>query len=322
MPGVIRVLAALACAVVCLLAQAQGYPAKAVRLVVPTSAGGGLDTLARAIGQRLSEAWGQQVLVENKPGGTFVIGIEYVARSTPDGYTLLVTDASVVINSLLHSKLPYDPVKDLAPITGLVVTNLALVVNPALPVKNIRELIELAKMKPGALSYASFGTGSSAHLSMEMFQAMAGIKLNHIPYKGAAPALIDVAAGHVQMMVGSVGVVLPQWKAGKVRMLAVGSARRSARYPDLPTVAEAGLPGFEATGWFGLFAPAGTPREAVNAINAEVRKIFSDPAFLGKNLDPQAFEPIVSSPEQFSDYMKSEALKWGKVVRDAKVKLD
>ena len=318
----IRALTALACAAVCVLAQAQEYPARPVRIVVPYSAGGGLDTLARAIAQRLTEAWGQQVLVENKPGGNTIIGTEYVARSDPDGYTLLLTEPALVINASLYSKLAYDPFKDFAPITGLVAVNQALVVNPSLPVKNVGELIELAKKRPGELSYASFGAGSSGHLNMEMFQAMAGIKLNHIPYKGAAPALTDVAAGHVQMMFGSVGVVLAPWKAGRVRMLAVGSARRLAKYPDVPTVAETGLSGFEATAWLGLFGPAGTPREVIGRINAQVQEIFADPAFRGKNLDPQAFEPIVSSPEQFSDYTKSDALKWGKVVRGAGVKFD
>ena len=247
MSSLIRVLTALACATVCVLAQAQGYPAKTVRLVVPYSAGGGFDTLARAIGQRLSEAWGQQVLVDNKPGANSIIGTDHVARSEPDGYTLLLAEPALVINSSLYSKLPYDPFKDFSPIAQVVAITHVLVVNPSFPAKNIRELIELAKSKPGELSYASFGTGSSGHLNMEMLQAMAGIKLNHIPYRGAAPALTDIAAGHVQMMFGSVGVVLPQWKAGRVRMLAVGSARRLAQLPDVPTVTEAGVPGFQAT---------------------------------------------------------------------------
>lgn len=322
MSSLIRVLTALAWAAVCVFAQAQGYPAKPVRLVVPYAAGGAMDSLARTIGQRLFEAWGQQVLVENKPGASAIIGMDYVAKSAADGYTLLWSDANVVINSLLFSKLPYDPVKDLAPITQLVAIHLGLVVNPSLPVKNIRELIELAKAKPGELNYASVGAGSTMHLSMEILQAMAGIKLNHIPYKGSAPALTDVSAGHVPMMFTSLGSVLPLWKAGKVRLLAVGSARRYTQYPDVPTVAEAGLPGFEVTSWFGLFAPAGTPREIINRVNAELQKIFADPALREKNLDPQGFEPIVSSPERFSEFTKSEALKWGKVVRDAKVKLD
>ncbi|HEV8259688.1 MAG TPA: tripartite tricarboxylate transporter substrate binding protein [Burkholderiales bacterium] len=322
MISLIRPLMLVACAGATVLAQAQGYATKPVRMVVPYSAGGGLDALARAIGERLFEALGQQVLVDNKPGANTVIGTEYVAKSEPDGYTLLLTEPALVINPSLYSKVPYDPFRDFAPITGLVAVNQALVVTPALPVKNIRELIELAKSKPGELTYASFGAGSSGHLNMEMFQAMAGIRLNHIPYKGAAPALTDVAGGHVQMMFGSVGVVRSQWKTGKVRMLAVGSANRLAQYPDVPTVAEAGLAGFEATAWLGLFAPAGTPREVINRVNAEVQKIFADPAFREKNLEPQAFDPIVTSPDRFSEYIKTDALKWGKVVRDAKVKLD
>ena len=262
------------------------------------------------------------MLVENKPGGNTVIGTVHVARSEPDGHTLLLTEPALTVNPSLYTKLPYDPLKDFAPVTGLVTVNHALIINPSLPIKDVRELIERAKGKPGELSYASYGTGSSAHLNMEMFQAMAGIKLNHVPYKGAAPALTDVAAGHANMMFGSVGVVLPQWRAGKVRMLGVGSAKRLTRYPEVPTVAEAGLSGFEATSWLGLFAPAATPRVIIHRINGTVQKILSEPAFQEKNLDPQAFEAIVSSPEQFAEYVKADAFKWTKVVRDAKVKLD
>ncbi len=211
MSSLIRVVTALVCAAAaCAWAQPQGYPAKPVRVVVPYSAGGGVDTLARAIGQRLSEVWGQPVLVENKPGANTVIGTEHVAKSEPDGYTLLLTEPALVINASLYSKLPYDPFKDFAPITQLVAVNQVLVANPLLPIKNISELIELARKKPGELSYASFGTGSSGHLNMEMFNAMAEIKLNHIPYKGGPPALIDIAAGHVQIMFGAVGLVLRQ----------------------------------------------------------------------------------------------------------------
>jgi len=321
MSGLLRVLTALACAAVCVLAQAQGYPAKTVRLVYPIAAGGGIDALVRTVSQRLSEALGQPVVVENKPGAGGIVGTEYVARSAPDGYTLLVSSPTLVISPILYSKLPYDPFKDFAPITQLIAMNQVVVVNSTLHVKNLRELIDLAKTKPGVLNYASFGIGSSAHLVMEMFQAMAGIKLNHVPYKGGAQALADVIAGQVQITYGTFGVMSSQWKAGKVRVLAVDGARRLAQYPDVPTVAET-LPGFESTSWIGLLAPAGTPREAINRITAEVRKILTDPAFREKSMDLQGLEPIVSSPEQFAEYIKSEALKWSKVVRDAKVALD
>lgn len=322
MAGLIRVFTAVAFAAACALAQAQEYPAKPVRIVVPYSAGGGLDALVRAIGQRLYEAWGQPAVVENKPGASGIIGAEYVARSAADGYTLLVTEASLQLNSILHSKLPYDSVRDFTPVTQLVIVHHVLAVNSTLPVKNIRELIELARTKPGELSYASYGTGSVAHLEMELFQALAGIKLVHIPYKGGGPAFTDVVAGRVPMTFASFSVALPQWKAGKVRLLGVVSPRRYPRYPEVPTVAEDGLPGYEVVPWFGLHAPAGTPREVINRISAEVQKILADPAFREKHLDPQGFEPMISSPDQFSEMLKSQALQWRKIVRDANVQLD
>lgn len=318
MSGLIRVLTALACTAVCGLAQAQGYPVKTVRLVYPIAPGGGMDVFVRTASQRLSEAWGQPVVVENKPGAGGILATEYVARSAPDGYTLLVTSPTQVINPLIYSKLPYDPVKDFAPVTQMVAMTQVVVINSALPVKNLRELIDLAKTKPGVLNYASFGVGTAAHLVMEMIQTMAGIKLNHVPYKGGAQAMADVVAGQVQITYGTLGTMSSHWKAGRVRPLAVDGARRLANYPDLPTVAET-LPGFESTSWLGLLAPAGTPREAINRIPAELRKILNDPAFREKNMDRQGLEPVASSPEQFSEHIKSETRKWSKVVRDAKV---
>lgn len=318
----ITALLALAGAMLSGGAEAQGYPSKPVSLVVPYSAGGGADTLARALAQRLSETWGQQVLVVNKPGANTAIGAEYVAKSAPDGYTLLMIETALVINPSLYAKLPYDPFRDFAPVTGLVAVSQALVVNPAVPAKNLQELIQLAKTKPGEMSYASFGLGSTGHLNMEMLQQMAGIKLNHIQYKGTAPAMVDVTGGHVNMMFSSTGGVLPHWKSGKVRLLAVGSKARLPQFADIPTVAEAGLPGYEANAWFGLVAPAATPREVIGRINAGVQKVFAEPAFRERNLVPQAFESIVGPPEQFGEYMRAEAQKWGRVVRESKVTLD
>lgn len=322
MIGMLRVFCALACAALVAPAQAQQYPSKPVRVVLPYAAGGGIDALARAVSQQLSQSMGQQFLVDNRPGGTGVIGIEHVARSAPDGYTLLFIDPTLSINSLLLSKVPYDPVKDFTPITQLASLPFVMVIPSAMAVKDVREWIDLAKSRPGALNYASFGVGSSGHLIAEMFQAMAGVRLTHIPYKGSAPALTDVAGGRVQLVFVSIGAAVPQWKAGKVRMLAVGGAARFAKYPEIPTVAESGLPGFEATSWFGLFAPAGTPREAISRISAEVQKINQDPAFRDKYLDPQGFEPVVSSPAQFAEYLRTDAAKWGKIIREAKVTLD
>ena len=304
------------------VAIAQSYPAKAVHLVVPYTPGGGADTLARATAQRLSEVWGQQVLVENKPGANTAIGAEYVAKSAADGYTLLMIETALVINPSLYAKLPYDTFRDFAPVAGLVAISQALVVTPSSPLKSVPELIQLAKTKPGEISYASFGLGSTAHLNMEMLQQMAGIRLNHIQYKGSAPAMVDVAGGHVAMMFNSTGGVLPQLKSGKLRLIAMGSKARLPQYPDIPTVAEAGLGGFEASAWFGMVAPAATPRDVIGRINGTLQKIYAEPAFREKNLLPQAFEPIVGTPEQFGEYMRAEALKWGKVARDAKVRLD
>ena len=304
-------------------AQETIYPSKPIHIVVPAAPGGVTDILARALGQRLTETWHQQIVVENRAGANNIIAAEYVAKSVPDGYTLLLSsEGTFVTNPSVYTKLPYDPVRDFEPVTALARINHALIVGPSLPVKDLRELIELAKGKPEELSYGSFGAGSSGHLNMEMLQSMAGVKFVHLPYKGAAPALTDVAAGHVTMMFVSVGSAVPQWKAGKVKILAVGSLKRLPQLPEVPTVAESGLPGYEATSWFGLFVTGGTPREIVAKLNAETQHVFNDPAFREKILAPQLFEPITSSPEQFAEFIRTEAQKWGKVARDAKLRVD
>lgn len=313
-------LTAIACAVSSLLAHAQEFPTNIVRIVLPYSAGGGADGLARGIAQRLSDAWGRQVLIDNKPGANTIIGTEYVAKSPADGHVLLMSEPAFVINPSLYERVPYDPFKDFVPITQLVTVNQMLVLNPSLPVSTMQDLIELARKRPGELNYASFGAGSSSHLNMELLQRMAGIKMHHIPYKGGAQAIVDIAAGRTQMMFGAFGLVLGQWKAGKLRVLAVGTAKRMAQYPDIPAISET-VPGFESTSWFGLFAPAGTPPKVIEQINAPLRKIFAGPTFRQRYLDPQGFSPVASSPEAFSRHLKSEAQKWGKVVRDAGVKL-
>ena len=320
----LRLLLALACSgLAAAAAQETTYPSKPIHIVVATSPGGVVDMLGRALAQRLAESWRQQVVVENKAGAYQIIGAEYVAKAARDGYTLLgSSEGAFVTNPSVYTKLPYDPVRDFEPVTGLVRINHALIVNNSVPVKDLRELIELAKAKPGELSYGSFGVGSSGHLNMEMLQTMAGVKFVHIPYKGATPALTDVAAGHLTMMFVSVGSALPQVKAGKVKIFGVGSLQRIPQLPDVPTVAESGLPGYEATSWFGLFATGGTPREIVAKLNTETQRIFNHPALREKLLAPQLFEPITSSPEQFAEFIRTEALKWGKVVRDAKVRID
>jgi tripartite-type tricarboxylate transporter receptor subunit TctC len=302
-------------------AQEASYPTKPVTIVVPAAPGGVTDALGRTLAQRFTEAWGQQVIVENKPGANNQIAAEYVTKAAPDGYTLLIgPETTFVVNPSLYPKLPYDPVKGFTPISGLVSINHALILNPALPVKNVKELIALAKEKPGELNYGTFGVGSSGHLNMELFQALSGAKLQAVHYKGATPALTDVMAGHIQLMFISVGSAVPQWKADKVKLIAVGAGKRMALLPEVPTVAESGLPGYEAVSWFGLFGPPGMPADIVDKITAEVRKVFADPEIKKSFLERQYFESIAGTPEQLAKHIKSDEPKWRKVIHDAKLK--
>jgi tripartite-type tricarboxylate transporter receptor subunit TctC len=275
------------------------------------------------LAQRFTEAWGQQAIVENRPGANNQIAAEYVTKAAPDGYTLMIgPETTFVVNPSLYAKLPYDPVKGFTPIVGLVTINHALITNPALPVKNVKELIALAKQKPGEINYGTFGVGSSGHLNMELFQTLSGAKLQAVHYKGATPALTDVIAGHIQLMFISVGSAVPQAKSGKVNFVAVGAKKRMPLIPEIPTVAESGLPGYEAVSWFGLFGPPGMPAEVVAKINAEVRKIMADPAIRKDFLERQYFDSIAGTPEQLSNYIKSDEPKWRKVIQDAKVKVE
>ena len=252
----------LSCLPVLAAAQGTNYPTKPVTIVVPAAPGGVTDALGRMLAQRFTEAWGQQVIVENKPGANNQIAAEYVTKAAPDGYTLLIgPEVTFVVNPSLYPKLAYDPVKGFTPISGLVTINHALIVNPALPVENVKDLIALAKQKPGEINYGTFGVGSSGHLNMELFQALSGAKFQAVHYKGATPALTDVMAGHIQMMFISVGSAVPQWKSDKVKLIAVGAGKRMALLPQVPTVAESGLPGYEAVSWFGLFGPPGMPAD-------------------------------------------------------------
>jgi tripartite-type tricarboxylate transporter receptor subunit TctC len=304
-------------------AQGTSYPAKPVTIIVPAAPGGVTDALGRTLAQHFTDAWGQQVIVENKPGANNQIAAEYVTKSAPDGYTLLIgPEVTFVVNPSLYPKLPYDPVKGFTPISGLVTINHALIVNPALPVHNVKELIALAKQKPGEINYGTFGIGSSGHLNMELFQALSGTRFQAVHYKGATPALTDVMAGHIQMMFISLGSAVPQWKADKVKLLAVGAANRMALLPEVPTVAESGLPGYEAVSWFGLFGAPGMPGEIVGKINGEVRKIFGDPEVKKNFLDRQYFESIAGTPEQLANFIRSDEPKWRKVIQDAKVKAE
>jgi tripartite-type tricarboxylate transporter receptor subunit TctC len=297
------------------------YPTKPVRMVVPYPPGGAVDSFARVLTQQLSEVWGQSVVVENRPGAGTMIGAEQVAKSPADGYTLLLTaELTLVTLQHLYEKIPYDTLRDFAPITALVSATQALVANSSLPVKTVNDVVALAKAKPGEVTYGSFGIGSTGHLNMEVFQAMTGTRFNHIPYNGAGPAMNDVVGGHVSLMFAALSIVKGGVDAGKLRMIGVGSDRRSNEFPDVPTISESGVPGFEAKSWFGLVAPAGTPAEIIKKINEDVIKVISDPAFAQQYLAAQGLEPITGTPEEFAAFIRAERKKWGKVVRDANIK--
>jgi tripartite-type tricarboxylate transporter receptor subunit TctC len=320
--GALVLLAALAGAPA---AQAQSYPTRTITLTVTAAAGGVTDVVARALGQRLAQAWGQQVVIENKGGAAHVVGAQSVAKAAPDGYSLLVAEAGTfTINPTLYGngKLPYDEEKDFIPITGIVRINQALLGHPSLPANDVRELIELARKRPGGLTYGTAGIGSAPHMNMVLFESMAGVKLVPVHYRGAAPALTDVMAGHVNLMSVSVSLALPPFRTGQIKIFGVGSGKRMPLAPDIPTVAENGLPGYEATTWFGLFATAGTPQPIVTKINAEVATILADPQFREKFLAPQMFEPMASSPGEFADYIKAERRKWAEVIREQKLSIE
>lgn len=303
-------------------AQAQTYPAKPITIVVTLAAGGAADVIARALAQRLSEEWSQPVLVENKGGANNQVGTTAVARSAPDGYTLLLTpEHTFTVNPYLYRKLSYDPAKDFLPVSGLVGISQALVVHPLLAMQTVGDLITAAKDNPGGFNYGSLGVGSGPHLSMELLQFMSGTKLNAVQYKGAAPALTDVIAGHIPMMFVSTGLIVQPWKAGQLRPLGVGSRERLAQFPELPTIAET-LPGFTALVWFGLFAPNGTPREIVVKINTAVQRILADRSFRDRFLTPNLYEPMPGSPEQFANDIRRDSERWQKVIRDAKLAIE
>ena len=298
------------------------YPTKPVHIIVPYPAGGAVDAFARVLTQQLSELWGQQVGVDNRPGASTMIGAEQVAKSPPDGYTLLLTaELTLAIVPHLYEKIPYDPLRDFAPIVALVSATQALVANPSLPVKTVKDLVALAKAKPGQLTYGSFGNGSTGHLNIEVLQAMTGARFNHIPYNGAGPAMNDVIGGHIDFMLAALSIVKGNVQAGKLRMIGVGSNHRSSEFPDVPTISESGAPGFEAKSWFGLLAPAGTPPDVIKKINQDVTKVISDRAFAEKFLAAQGLEPITGTPEQFAALIRAETARWGKVIKDADIKV-
>ena len=303
-------------------AQAPAYPTKPIRLVVPFPAGGATDILAREVAKHLTDAWGQSVVVDNRPGAGGNIGSELVAKAAPDGYTLeMGTVGTHAINASLYSKMPYDHVRDFVPVILVAGVPNVLEVNPALPVNSVQELIAYAKANPGKLNFASSGSGTSIHLSGELFKVMAGVQMTHVPYKGSAPALQDLLGGQVQLMFDNLPPSLPQIKAGKLRALAVTSAGRAPALPDTPTVAEAGLPGFEASSWFGVLAPAGTPPEIVNKLNAEIAKWLASPGAKEKLANVGA-NIAGGTPEDFARHIQAETAKWAKVVKESGAKVD
>ena len=305
----------------CLLALAatasysQGYPGKPIRLIVPWPPTGTVDILGRTLGQKLSESLGQPVLVDNRAGANGMIGSEAAAKSPPDGYTLVVDNITGhAINATLQAKMPFDSMRDFTHVSLLASVPDGVVSLPSLPATNIRELIALARAQPGKLTYASFGIGSSAHLAGELFKIMAGIDMLHIPYKGGQPAIADLLAGQVSIYIPVLPSVVQLTKAGRLRLLAVTGAKRSPAMPDVPTVAESGLPGFEASNWFGLMAPAGTPPEIVTRLNAEAAKALQAPEVREK-LAALGFEIQSSTPQEFATLLKSETEKWAKVIK-------
>ena len=299
-------------------AQPAAYPSKPIRIVVPYPPGGFNDTLARTVGARLQTVWGQPVTVDNKPGGGTVIGTDAVAKSAPDGYTLFIMPFAFAVNPSIFRKLPYDPAKDFAPITLAATTPNLLVIGPEIKVNSVAELLALARSKPGGLSYASTGTGSSNHLSMEKFKQMAGVDITHIPYKGSAPAVTDLIGGQVGLMFDNVPNVIQHIKAGKLKALAVTSAKRSPHVPDLPTVAEAGVPGFEVSVWFGIAAPGGTPAAIIDKLHAEIVRTLNLPEVRDKFF-AQGVDVVGSTPAQFAVHLKEQMAMWAKVVKDAGV---
>ena len=304
-------------------AAAQNFPARAVKIVVPSSPGGATDAFSRALGGRLSEIWGQPVVVENRPGANQIIGADYVSKSAPDGYTLLVSDASsFVMNPHLYKKLPYDGVRGFSPITVLVRFPWVIVVHPSIPANTFQEFVAYAKSKPGAISYGSFGLGSSGHISVDYLKNLLGIDLVHVPYKGGGPAVTDLLGGQIQMMMVTPLLVEAHARAGKLKLIAAATPNRIERLPNLPTIAESGAPGYEAGTWFALVGPAGMPRELVAALYGDVMKVLNDPAFRAKYVTAQWFEVVGNTPDEFAAFLNTEYERWDRLIRLSGVKAE
>jgi tripartite-type tricarboxylate transporter receptor subunit TctC len=308
-PGIaVALLAAGACAC------AADYPARPIRLIVPYAAGGSTDTVARVIAQRLSQTWPQQVVVDNRTGAGTIIGTEIAARATPDGHTLLMATPPFAVNPALYAKVPYSLERDFVPVGNVAGSSNVLAVHPSVAATTTRELIALAKANPGKLNYGSSGVGGAGHLAMALFAAMAGIDVTHVPYKGGAPAVVDLVAGRLSLMMANLTTAQPHIRAGRLRGLGVGTRARSPLFPELPTIAESGVAGYEANNWNGVVAPAGTPKAVIAKLNHALAAIVRDPA-TAERLTSAGLEPIGDSPEEFGRYLRAEAVKWQKLVK-------
>jgi tripartite-type tricarboxylate transporter receptor subunit TctC len=308
----------------CGAAAAPAYPVRPITIIVTAAPGGVTDVVARALGQGMTKDWGQPVVIENRGGAAHILGAEAVAKAEPDGYTLMVAEAGTfTINPVIYpkGKMPYDTDTAFAPISGLVRINQALLADKQLPVNNAAELIALAKQKPGQLTYGTAGIGSAPHMNIELFENMAGVKFTPVHYRGATPALNDLRAGTINLMSVSVSLALPPYQAGEIKILGIGSAKRLPQVPDIPTVAETGLPNYQAVTWFGLFGPAAMPHDLVVKLNGEVQRVFADPAFQKRFLEPQMFEAMPGSPGDFATFIKDEQVKWAKVIREGHISL-
>jgi tripartite-type tricarboxylate transporter receptor subunit TctC len=302
-------------------AAAQPFPARPIRVVVPLAAGGPADIFARAIAEKLSPALGQPVVVDNRPGANTNIGTELVAKAAPDGYTLLLTASTHTINPSLYANLPFDPIRDFAPITLVAQTPLVMVLHPSVAAKSVREFIALAKSRPGQINFGSAGSGSTLHLAGEMFNVLAGVKLVHVPYKGVTQAMNDLLGGHLALMFPGAPIALPHARAGKLHALATTGAERTPAAPELPTVAEAGVPGFEVTVWYGVFAPAGTPPPVINRLNGDLTQIVQL-AEIRSRWAALGADPLTSTPAELAAFLGADLRKWAKVVKDSGARAD
>ena len=320
--AVLGAIALAATATLPLGAAAQNYPTKPITIVVPFAAGGTTDILARLVGQYLSTELGQPVVVENKAGAGGNIGAAFAAKAAADGHTLFMgTVGTHAINAALYKKLPYDPIKDFAPLTRVAMVPNLLVAHPSQPFKTVQEMSAYAKANPGKINFGSPGNGASPHLSGELFKSMTKVDMVHVPYKGSAPAVSDLLGGQISIMFDNLPSVIPHVRGGKLRAIAISTAKRSADLPDVPTIAEAGVPGYEATSWFGMFAPAATPKPVLDKISAALGKVLAN-AEVKKKIDDQGGEPANETPAQFADFIQKESLKWGKVVKESGASLD